>query len=478
MKKIAFVFAAAIAAFSFAACNKEVAPEEVQPVKQTITFNIIVDDIATETRAKKTGWADGDKINIWFDGNGVRTPDLVLTRNGSNWDAGDLREGVELMPTGGRMVAVYESLNKLAAYDGPESEATYACGQTGSVDGTPFRFTTGLVVGCSGIPYNFETSVLTGKLAGWKFLNGIQFTITDIPDGEYAFHIEGADEALAPMTSFQVAGGKISADKQSSPSYAGVVAENGNAVVYYTASERIDGQSVTFWLIPKVNGAYHRYNRIVYSTTGPFFLPNGYYAFRIPYGKFTDDYEYINGHKYVDLGLPSGLKWATCNVGASSPTGFGDYYAWGETELYYNYYLGRLRWNADKEVYGYAQETYNVDEFADAASTVWGGTWRMPTQAEWQELMNSDYCTWEMTTVDELFGYLVTSNANGRSIFLPAAGNITEKTLYLWGSAGYYWSSDHGTSSIALGIYFSTSRAVTEFSSDRWIGQSIRPVSE
>ena len=485
MKRIALVFAAAIAAFSFAACNKEVAPEEMQPMKQTIIFDIAVDDIDPDTRAKKTGWVDGDKINIWFDGNGGRTADLVLTRNGSNWDAGDLREGVELMPTGGRMVAVYESLNNLAAYDWTESEATYACEQTGSIDGTSFRYTTGLVVGCSGIPYNFSTSVLTGKLSGWKFLNGIQFTITDIPDGEYAFHIEGADEALAPMTSFNVVGGKISADKQSSPSYVGVVAENGNAVVYYTAYERIDDQPVTFWLIPKVNEAYHRYNKIIYSITAPFFLPDGYYAFRIPYRKFTNDYhEYINGHEYVDLGLPSGTKWATCNVGADRPQDYGEYYAWGETELYYHYYDQVFYWNEGKEKYGYAEESYSVTEFADVASTEFGGTWRTPTKAEWEDLMNPQYCTWELHTIDDWStGFKVTSKANGRSIFLPAAGDVTGLFHNNAGLQGDYWSSsldDDYPRSNAWSLYFSssaTSSGALVMSSARWLGYSVRPVS-
>ena len=136
------------------------------------------------------------------------------------------------------------------------------------------------------------------------------------------------------------------------------------------------------------------------------------------------------GHEYVDLGLS--VKWATCNVGASSPEDYGGYYAWGETE--------------EKEEYnGRDYKTYmnrgiNIagTEY-DVAHVKWGGNWRMPTYAEQDELLEK--CKWKWTTVNGVKGYKVTSKKNGNSIFLPAAGYRNGTEVDDRGSCGYYWSS-------------------------------------
>ena len=118
-----------------------------------------------------------------------------------------------------------------------------------------------------------------------------------------------------------------------------------------------------------------------------------------------------NGHEYVDLGLPSGLKWATCNVGAIKPEEYGDYFAWGEIKPKQRY---------DDDNYTYKSNPETLPLSADAANVNWGGKWRMPTKAEQDELRN--YCTWEWTTLNGEKGYKVISKKNGNSIFLPAAG--------------------------------------------------------
>ena len=159
-----------------------------------------------------------------------------------------------------------------------------------------------------------------------------------------------------------------------------------------------------------------------------------------------------NGHEYVDLGLS--VKWATCNVGAESPEGEGDYFAWGETATKENY-----SWSTyfDSDEDGKIFTKYNnedgktvLDPVNDAAHVNWGGSWRMPTKAEWQELL--DNCTWEWTTQNGINGYKVTSNKEGythKSIFLPAAGNRSGIGLYGEGSEGYYWSSSLWEDSIS-----------------------------
>lgn len=160
-------------------------------------------------------------------------------------------------------------------------------------------------------------------------------------------------------------------------------------------------------------------------------------------------------HEYVDLGLPSGTLWATCNVGADAPEEYGDYFAWGETqskEIYnwstYQYCMGSettLTKYCSNSSYGYNGFTDTLTTLLlvdDAATANWGANWRMPTVEEWRELYYCTTCTW--TTQNGVYGRLFTSS-NGNSIFLPAAGNCNEGNLNGVGSDGYYWSSSLDT---------------------------------
>lgn len=137
-----------------------------------------------------------------------------------------------------------------------------------------------------------------------------------------------------------------------------------------------------------------------------------------------------NGYEYVDLGLPSGLKWATCNVGADRPDDYGSYFAWGET---------RHKANYNSETYNYTDNKTVLDLSDDAARVNWGGDWRMPTINEYKELIT--YCTFNWTSLNGVKGYKVTSVSNGNSIFLPAAGFRDGTYVSYAGSGGYYWSS-------------------------------------
>ncbi|MBR0452858.1 MAG: InlB B-repeat-containing protein [Bacteroidales bacterium] len=159
-----------------------------------------------------------------------------------------------------------------------------------------------------------------------------------------------------------------------------------------------------------------------------------------------------NGYEWVDLGLPSGLKWATCNVGATTPEGYGDYFAWGETSPKDNYDWSTYKYcNGSEDTmikyctrssYGYNGFTDNkttLDLSDDAARANWSGKWRMPTKADQDELRIN--CTWTWTTQNGVNGYKVTSKTNGNSIFLPAAGYCSGTFVPDVGSRGYYWSS-------------------------------------
>ena len=193
-----------------------------------------------------------------------------------------------------------------------------------------------------------------------------------------------------------------------------------------------------------------------------------------------------NGHEYVDLGLS--VKWATCNVGASKPEEYGDYFAWGETQPkdYYDWstykwcngsYNTQTKYCTDS-YYGTVDNKTQLELSDDAARANWGGSWRMPTTEEQQELINN--CTWTWTTQNGVNGYKVTSKKNGNSIFLPAAGCRNLSSLDNAGSYGLYglyWSSslDTGDPVDAYELYFDSVYMRWNYN-NRHCGQSVRPV--
>ena len=141
----------------------------------------------------------------------------------------------------------------------------------------------------------------------------------------------------------------------------------------------------------------------------------------------------LNGHDWIDLGLPSGIKWATCNVGASSPEDYGNYYAWGETSTKSSY-------NYDNSTtYGKEMSDIGGNASYDVARKQWGSTWRLPTEAECRELRVNCTCDW--AAQNGVYGFKLTSKVNGQSIFLPAAGYRSGTSLDNASSRGYYWSS-------------------------------------
>lgn len=193
-----------------------------------------------------------------------------------------------------------------------------------------------------------------------------------------------------------------------------------------------------------------------------------------------------NGHDYVDLGLPSGIKWATCNVGASKPEEYGSYFAWGETTSKLTYDWSTYKYGSYYAMTKYCTEDFygTVDNMTtlvlsdDAARANWGGSWRMPTASDVDELLNN--CTWTWTTQNGVYGYCVTSNKSGytdKSIFLPAAGCRDGNDLLEAFSSGYWSSSlcaNLGYSAYALLIDANTH--YRSFDNYRCYGRSVRPV--
>ncbi len=185
----------------------------------------------------------------------------------------------------------------------------------------------------------------------------------------------------------------------------------------------------------------------------------------------------INGHDYVDLGLPSGLKWATCNIGASSPSENGDYYAWGETspKAFYTeptcltYNKSEIQLTSDGIVASLGKLTMSND----AARVNWGGSWRMPTRFELEELLNR--CSWTWISDGIHKGYQITG-PNGCSIFIPAASY--RGGFSYAGEYGRYWSAsvDNGNYG-AYTLRFDNSSRDVDWGS-RYCGRTIRAVSD
>ncbi|MBO4607297.1 MAG: hypothetical protein J5682_05310, partial [Prevotella sp.] len=181
-------------------------------------------------------------------------------------------------------------------------------------------------------------------------------------------------------------------------------------------------------------------------------------------------------HEYVDLGLPSGTLWATCNVGATTKEQYGTYYAWGETSAKSKYSWAN---------YQYANGTSNTCQDIgvnisgtqyDVAQQEWGDNWRMPTKDEFDELVTQ--CTWTQMTENGVKGFTV-KGPSGNTIFLPFAGCSYEGQTFGKGSYTYYWSSEvntSGTGSTAYALYLKSGQATKTTSIQRRTGTVIRPV--
>lgn len=190
----------------------------------------------------------------------------------------------------------------------------------------------------------------------------------------------------------------------------------------------------------------------------------------------TEEYKFKNST--VDLGLT--VKWASCNLGASAPEEYGDYYAWGETAPKADYSWSTYRWGSSSSTltkYNNNDHKTSLDIEDDAAHIKFGGKWRMPSDAEWADLRNQ--CKWTWITYKGVNGMAVTSKINGNSIFLPAAGDRSSTCLGYAGSFGFYRSSSltAGLPNSACFVNFGSDYVCWSYCS-RYYGFSVRPVTE
>ncbi len=178
----------------------------------------------------------------------------------------------------------------------------------------------------------------------------------------------------------------------------------------------------------------------------------------VPQPQPTVPEERATSHRAVDLGLS--VRWAAYNVGANTPLETGDYFAWGETE----------------PKNSYTQSNYSMSQFKDAAAAQWEGDWRIPTIAEWKELQ--EHCTWKWGQLDGVYGYKITSNRNGNSIFLPAAGYKEGYTISDRNQSGCYWLElvHPSDANYARSLYFDANKEVLIVNRLCFTGRCIRAV--
>jgi hypothetical protein len=195
----------------------------------------------------------------------------------------------------------------------------------------------------------------------------------------------------------------------------------------------------------------------------------------------VDSLQFVeNSYEWVDLGLPSGTLWATCNIGASSPDGLGSFFAWGETQPKQEYTLENYKFYKDGGWTKYCPSGFG-DEFSDnlsvllpeddAATANWGSEWQTPDMNQWWELINAGYTTLEWTKYNGVKGLQVKSNSNSQSIFFPISQEGFE--------FGSYWSSaiDDFDNDLAFRFFFYKDELIYSDDRDnRYNGHQVRPV--
>lgn len=175
-------------------------------------------------------------------------------------------------------------------------------------------------------------------------------------------------------------------------------------------------------------------------------------------------------YEAIDLGLPSGIRWANRNVGAKKPEDKGLYFQWGTTTGYKE----RNNYNFSSGNYSESDISADLSLSQDAANVIMGGNWRMPSKDEFQELY--DNCTWTWTSQNGIYGYIVTSNINSHTIFFPAAGSYNGTSLSNVDSIGFYWSRSFKDSFYAYNLCFRSLQRIPQENGSRYLGYSIRAV--
>lgn len=476
---------------SFIACDKEntvlESPlNEPQAAAQSdeikVNLTIINSEVPeTQTKAwRKTGFADNDVVFVFFTGAAApKYLEMKYSSSTGKWTATP-KNGLVLasdLGSSGMMTAIY---------------LPYGSGSTVISDGTNFKFDgpayNGYFLRAQRVDYTLQGGVLSGTLnmVAPAVKNYELFTHFDVDNADASHSYTMSQDYVKPilLTSISAAGYITHTYGSLGDEMTGYM--DGTHLCFSGALEY--GKAMTendYQFSVEDHTASKVYTRDVGKKT--IGNNNLYIGLRS-----LTNVMYWRDYDYVDLGLS--VKWAVTNIIATDDYEYGDLYAWGETEHYYDYrtisLTGPLNgWKSGMEA-GYSNSTYYSESRGrknfnpgsplpiqyDVAHSVMLGKWRMPTRAEMEELLNSSNCTWEWKTRSSRKGYLVTSKKEGftgRSIFLPAAGYVQGTTLHEVNTGGQYWTSDRGC---YLQIYDNQNTLLTNFYSYPYYGMSIRPV--
>ena len=496
MKKI-YSFLMTVITIMAVSCNNDKLFEEQGVPAGSIRVNITVGGMQHSTKAVKTGWENGDIIHVYLDDNDTKNSDFDLTYDGTKWNASALSDAVvaRLKATGGKLHGFWESSNSASTWYNTDEYALF----TPDYDK---RGTTGIemprIIKFQNISYSVSSNTLNANINSWEYVTNIQIVVSGI-SGSYTMYCD--DFYNIDVLAFDF-GTTITYNLwgpgDSDGRIRGTVNDDGLAFHGQMAWKKTAGSNMTLYLVDNTTGVTYSFTKSLtadISSGG-----NSFTAIKVPFNKFV-----------VDMGFTSGTKWAACNLGADYLTGYGDYYAWGETEPYYSS-QSPLTWkdgkstgyswgSYDMETAGngtkFSKYTYDVNDYAtsgtadgkntleaadDAATVAYGAPYRMPTQDDFYELR--DNCTKEFVTNylgSGVNGFLFTSTKTGftnQKVFLPAAGRYFNKSIGNVGSGTNYWTSsvreDWPSNAWAMCNYSNTPNMGSSF--DRILGYSIRPV--
>ena len=499
MKKLGRLFFVSIAVLGLAACSSEmdVAGDAIGDVKR-VSMNVADFEWAegeqTRTTAVNNGgsisfrWSAKDTVGIFPDkGDQVEFPieagagTGTAVFNGGGWALKSQSTYVAYYP--------YSFVNRT----GKAIPMTYE-GQTQVGNNNTDNLTK-----CDYIVSNLSTPESGEVNFQFKHMSAlVRFMLTVPEAGSFVKFILSSESPIFPVEqtlNVQTNPATITNKRMSKEIYvclSGISASAGSTIIVYMLlpSTDLTGKSFTATLASSTR----RYETVI---SGKKYESGKAYShsLNIAYaGSF---------HDFVDLGLPSGTLWATCNIGAENPEDYGDYFAWGETTAYnsdkttFNWSTYKLSSNGswtgitkytcpDGRTSGiwYSGSTFigdnktELDPEDDAAYVNWGSGWRMPSHAQQQELLNSSYTTTTWTTLNGVYGRKISKKSDSNVyIFLPAAG-CRSTSLNGAGSYGDYWSRSLYTSNGYYGwdLYFDSSGINAGYYYSRCSGLSVRPV--
>lgn len=450
-----------ILAAGLLACSKEPVQQEITSAGEPLKFEINVADF----KAAKTAWAEGDVIYVFFQS--FSNKYLTLTREtDGTWTNTFVGELTAADLTGGLggdyLTAVYFPVEVKVEY--ANLEYCFTDKETGGAVYSYYLFD-------KDREYEVDGSTVRATLQMEKPADVVLFHVAGIQESidNYTFGCSlvrpmacasvGTDGSITE--SLLQPGARLSGIADTDGAiFAGQLTNPGVAADYvFTVAD--DYRIYTMYRDSRTLEAGKMYNF-------PALTESGWSAQNV-------------SDLYVDLGLPSGVKWAKWNLGATKPEGYGDYFSWGEirgfnsgkTVFSWSTYFDNP--SGDGSTFTkYAKDKKKVLEPEDdAAYASLGGIFRMPTIADWEELDNNTVSNW--TTQNGICGRLFTAS-NGNSIFLPAAGGRYSTSLYGADSYGLYWSSSLGEFRSDAGRVYFDSKGVSRDGSSRDYGLSVRPV--